>query len=97
MKTIAISEAKNGLSALVREVRGGATIVITDRGIPVAQLAPVGTSTGIPSAAIELARRGRLILPTTAPHTEWTSLPFPKPLGAKSAVAALLDERREGR
>jgi len=36
MKTVSVSDAKNGLSALLREVRGGATIVITDRGVPIA-------------------------------------------------------------
>ena len=97
MRAISISEAKNTLSALVREIRGGATVVITDRGIPVAQLAPISPSKGVPPVAIELAQQGRLILPTKPPARNWRSLPFPKPTSGKSAVAALLDERSESR
>jgi len=97
MRSVSISDAKNGLSALMREVRGGATVVITDRGVPVAKLGPVGPSTGISPAAIELAQLGRLVLPATAPSTDWLDLPFPKPRRGRSALAALLEERAESR
>ena len=60
MRYVSISDAKNGLSALVREIRGGATVVITDRGVPVAKLAAISPSTGVSAGAIELAQRGRL-------------------------------------
>ncbi len=97
MRYVSISDAKNGLSALVREIRGGATVVITDRGVPVAKLAAISPSTGISAGAIELAQRGRLVLPSAAPSTNWRQLPFPKPRGGKSALTALLDERAESR
>ena len=41
MKTATITEAKNGLSALIDRVRAGEQVLITDRGIPVARLEPV--------------------------------------------------------
>lgn len=34
-------ELKNRLGSYLRQVRGGATIVVTDRGTPVAELRPV--------------------------------------------------------
>ena len=34
METASISEVKNGLSAIIDRVKGGESIVVTDRGIP---------------------------------------------------------------
>jgi len=47
MRTASVSEAKNSLRALLREIRGGATVVITDRGVPVARLMPVTSARGL--------------------------------------------------
>ena len=44
MKTVGIRELKNSLSAYVREAQEGETIVVTDRGAPVAQLGPPETA-----------------------------------------------------
>ncbi len=44
MQAKTITEAKSGLSALIDQVRAGETILITDRGVPVARLEPVATS-----------------------------------------------------
>ena len=38
MKRISITDAKNGLSALIDRVRHGESIIIEDRGVPVARL-----------------------------------------------------------
>ncbi len=97
MRSISVSAAKNSLSALLQEVRGGASIVITDRGVPVAQLAPVVTPTGVSASAIELAQQGRLILPAKQPDLAWLELPIGEPTSGASAVQALLDEREESR
>ncbi len=40
MKKASVSEAKNGLSALLQEVERGETVLITSRGRPIATLAP---------------------------------------------------------
>jgi prevent-host-death family protein len=40
MRTAGIREVRQNLSALLREVRKGREIVITDRGEPVARLTP---------------------------------------------------------
>jgi prevent-host-death family protein len=40
MKRATITEAKNGLSALIDQVKAGESILITDRGVPVAYLSP---------------------------------------------------------
>ncbi len=38
MRVATITEAKDGLSALIDHVRGGESVTIVDRGIPVARL-----------------------------------------------------------
>ena len=93
MRTVSVSEAKNSLSALLREIRGGATVVITDRGVPVARLLPPLSGRGLPARAIDLAQQGRLILPERQPGTRWLDEPLPEPRVGASAVQALLDER----
>lgn len=97
MKTVSVSEAKNSLSALLQDVRGGASILITDRGVPVAQLGPLGTSTGVPPGAISLAQQGRLVLPAHAPRAKWRDLPMPAVDVSGRAVSALIAEREESR
>jgi prevent-host-death family protein len=97
MKSVSVSEAKNRLSALLREVRGGATITITDRGVPVAHLTPPGPSRGIPAHAIELAQRSLLVLPAREPSADWVKGVLPRPKGRGSVVADLIEERRTGR
>ncbi|MEI9888281.1 MAG: type II toxin-antitoxin system prevent-host-death family antitoxin [Rhizomicrobium sp.] len=57
MKTVGIRELKNSLSTYVREAKDGETIVVTDRGEPVAQLAPIKTLEKEHPFA-EMARRG---------------------------------------
>ena len=44
MRRATITEAKNGLSALLDQVKAGETILITDRGVPVARLEPATTA-----------------------------------------------------
>jgi prevent-host-death family protein len=44
MRRATITEAKNGLSALIDRVRAGETILITDRGVPVARLEPANSA-----------------------------------------------------
>lgn len=97
MRSVSVSDAKNNLSALLREIRGGATIVITDRGVPVARLVAPASHRGISPAVVALAQQGRLVLPRRQPGTKWLDLPRPRAKGKASAVAALLDERARGR
>src|SRR5262245_56837251 len=62
MKTATITEAKNRLSALIDRVRQGETVVITDRGRPVARLESVVTDPSADPAGrlARLERRGLL-------------------------------------
>lgn len=93
MKSASISEAKNRLSAYIDRVRRGETVVITDRGRPVARLAPLEPGSKLQHDAHleELARLGIVRLPLKpAPHR----LPKPVKLRKKVDVAKLLSEER---
>ena len=99
MKKTSITEAKNGLSALIDGLKGGTSVLIMDRGCPVARLEPVTTG----HASDDQGRLSRLIRegivrPARAPFSKalFTD-PLPRPKGGASAVAALIEERREGR
>jgi prevent-host-death family protein len=99
MKKASITEAKNGLSALIDSVKAGASVLITDRGQPVARLEPVGTDAESEQEArlARLVREG-IVRPARAklPKSFFTR-ELPKLKGDASVVEALLEERREGR
>ena len=98
MKKASITEAKNGLSALIDRVKGGSPILIVDRGRPVARLEPVS---GLPaddeSRLARLVREGA-VRPARAgvPKALIAAAP-PSPKAGASGVRALLDDRRDGR
>ena len=95
MATASISETKAKLSALLDRVKAGETVTITDRGVPVAQLGPLPSSSVDWDARMqELARQGLVRLPTEKLDLEWfLSRPLPK--SKESVLEALLEERRE--
>jgi len=99
MKRASITDAKNGLSALIDRVRHGDAIVIEDRGVPVARLEPVSRPGGNADdgRAARLVRQGVLRAPSAAPPRRILSTGPPAPKGPASLSRALLDERRSGR
>ena len=67
MKRASVSEAKNGLSGLLSEVRRGETVLITHHGRPVARIEPCHVdATDDEHGAAELVRRG-VAVPPCAP------------------------------
>jgi antitoxin (DNA-binding transcriptional repressor) of toxin-antitoxin stability system len=68
LKTVGIKELKNSLSAYLREVRGGATVLITDRNDIVAELHEPYSRTNVADSSInplllEWAEAGVVTLP----------------------------------
>jgi prevent-host-death family protein len=93
-----ITEAKNRLSALIDKVRAGESVLIVDRGTPVARLESAVSVAGDAEGRIaRLERAGAVRAASKAPMTELLSTSPPSPRIGVSAVAALLEERREGR
>jgi prevent-host-death family protein len=99
VKRASISEVKNGLSAYVDLVRAGETVVITDRGRPVAQLVPAAHSKSADVDERRAILEGRGVLLRAAARAGKGFLdrlpPLPKAEG--DVLGALLEERGEGR
>ncbi len=97
MKKASISYAKAHLSALLKRVREGQTVLITDRGTPVARLEPIANADW-DARMRSLVQRGK-IKPPKVPLT-WARFealpPAPKVRPGTSLLDALLADREEG-
>ena len=105
-----ISEVKNSLSAYLRRVKRGETVLIMDRKIPVARLVPVagssdrleeGAGAGGASETVEMEEQAKLarlessgIVVRQAPGNPRQIIRQWRPLYAARLVAAVLEERR---
>jgi len=99
MKKVSITEAKNRLSSLIDGLKGGSSVLIVDRGRPVARLEPV-TSAGKDRDDGRLSRliRDGVVRPGQTPLARsLLASPPPRLKGTAAVVAALVEERREGR
>ena len=96
MKRATITEAKNGLSALLDQVRAGETILILDRGVPVARIEPISASPDQTGRIERLVRAGVLRPGVGAPPLDLARRPGPRPKNGASIVQAVLDERESG-
>ena len=97
MKAVGVRDLKNRLSAFLRDVRAGETVLITDRGEVVAQIVPPGshdTRPDIPPGIQALARRGLATL--GAPNSSAVYKRYPRVL-KPGVLQQLLDEERGDR
>ncbi len=92
-----ITQAKNGLSALLDRVRGGETIVIVDRGTPIARLEPIAAHPDQTGRLNRLERAGLVRVGTATPPVDLLREPAPPLPDGVSAVEMVLEERRTGR
>jgi prevent-host-death family protein len=96
VKKASISEAKNNLSALIDRVKAGASVLIVDRGRPVARLEPVNGNED--ERMVRLVRDGVVSPARAVPASSpWATSAPPTPRAGASALQALLDERRDDR
>ena len=87
-KTIGIREFKGQLSSHIKEVREGATLVITDRGKPVARLVPAAA--GLAEKVQSMLDSGMASWSGRKPSSE---LPRVSVQGAKTLAELLLEDR----
>ncbi len=97
MATTTITEAKNKLSALIDRVQAGESIVILERGKPVARLEPIVEQADPTGRLRRLERAGLVKIGTGAPPIELLRTPGPKLEPGFSLVDAVIEERRTGR
>lgn len=85
-------ELKTRLGTYLQRVREGRTLVVTDRGEPVAELRPFRSDDSLPSALLKLSTSGAVTLPTR------DGLPAFRPVRRRGAsVAGAVVEDREDR
>lgn len=83
-----IRDLRGSLSGYLRRVRNGESLVVTDRGEPVARIIPVG----MPEGLARLVREGG-VSPPVAPLP--ARLPTVRLRGSKTAAELLIEDRLE--
>ncbi|MDA0322489.1 MAG: type II toxin-antitoxin system prevent-host-death family antitoxin [Verrucomicrobia bacterium] len=99
MKQTSITDAKNGLSRLIDSVKAGNSILIVDRGDPVARLQPIEPSDLTADQRIEaLVRAGLANAPRkTLDAKAFAARKMARLSGKASAVEMLIADREESR
>ena len=101
MTSVNVTEAKAKLSAVLRRVKRGETIVITERGRPIARLGPALPQDETEDERIRRLEETGVILPPRNPMSKREWIRFVMKRGPKdphgAVLAALLVERAEGR
>jgi prevent-host-death family protein len=96
MNTATITQAKNGFSALIDRVKGGESVLILDRGVPVARLEPVSAYADSSGRLSRLERAGVLKIGTGPLPLDLLRSPAPTLAPGTSTVQLLVRERRAG-
>ena len=96
MVTVRIADLKAGLSDYLEKVKAGGEVLITDRGTPIARLLPLERRVARDSREERLVRKG-LLRPGRGFSDELLKPPKGDPSIGASVLAALIEERREGR
>lgn len=96
MKRASITEAKNRLSALLSRVRHGETVLIEDRGVAVAQIAPVAAATtGADRDALSRLERAGIVRPAASAGPSRIILTSPPRPARPVSLSRLVAEERE--
>ena len=97
MKRATLTETKNNLSALIDQVRHGETILVLDRGRPVARLESAVTELASADGRLARLERQGLVRRASSPAPREILLESPPAAAGASILQALLDERETGR
>jgi prevent-host-death family protein len=92
-KTAAVADLKAHLSSYLRRVKAGEEILVTERNVPVARLAPVGPTETLEDGMRDLQRQGLIRLGTGKLPTDFWKLPRGRDL--KATVRRAVSEERE--
>ncbi len=96
MKIVTVSEAKNKLSALLAQVKAGASVLIVDRGRPVARLEPAASGGDDEGRVARLERAGILRRGKGRLPKDFFDRQLPRLKGDAGIVDVVIEERRQG-
>ncbi len=94
MKKVNVSTLKNDLSKYLRHVRRGETVLVLDRNLPIATLAPITAVTNPDDQLTALETEGIVHRGDAAALKGWRAPTGHKPAGV---LNTLLEDRRSGR
>jgi len=97
VKTAGVAELKARLSGFLDQVKAGTEILVTERGMPIARIVPLAPRDDEDARALRLARKGLLRLGRGRLSRELLTPPKGDPKTGASVLAALIEERRQGR
>ncbi len=97
MEKVSISRLKDQLSAYLKKVEAGQTVLVTDRNKPVAQLTPIVRQESENDRVARLVAQGTVRLPRRPPLDMKEFLARRPVIRNAGVLEALLEERREGR
>jgi prevent-host-death family protein len=99
MRRTSITAAKNGLSALIDRVRHGESVIIEDRGVPVARIESVTIPgrQGVEGRAARLERQGAIRPALAPPPRQVLNSPPPQPRAGARLSDTVIAERGEAR
>ena len=90
--TVGARELKTRLGTYLQRVREGRTLVVTDRGEPIAELRPLPSGPSLEAKLLKLASKGTVTLPTRASPSAF------RPIRSRGAsVSDAVREDREDR
>lgn len=93
--TVGVATLKARLSEYLRSARAGETVVITDRGVPVARLAPLEPAGTLDDRAKALVASGLARPPERGLDSAFTTAERPHDPTGRS-LESILEERAEG-
>lgn len=96
-KTAGVAELKANLSGFLEQVKAGGEVLVTERGMPVARLVPLDRASGREARQERLEEKGLLIPGRGRFGRELLVPPEGDSRIGTGVLAALIDERREGR
>ena len=96
MEKVSISKLKDQLSAYLKKVEAGQTVVVTDRNRPIARLEPIAAASRESDRIAALLQQGLVSMPKAPPLSiEEIRRKRPVAPGAR-LLEALLEERESG-
>jgi prevent-host-death family protein len=97
MEKVSVSRLKDQLSAYLRKVRQGQTVLVMDRNRPIARLTPITDQVDESEHIARLIALG-IVTPPKGPPLSMEEIIRRRPVVPGAGVLeALLEERREGR
>jgi prevent-host-death family protein len=89
--TVGARELKTRLGTYLQRVREGRTLVVTDRGEPVAELRPLSGDESVSAALRRLATSGDITLPTLDSLPPFRAVPG----RGRTASSVIADDRED--